>query len=737
MMARLGGAVLVVGVALLQLAIATAGTFRPLPDREFRWTTGYFGQQADAFAHGQLALRTVPPAALAALDDPYDPDQRFPYNPMLDASYYAGRYYLYFGPAPAALLALAAPLVDLRDVPDAALALPFALGVTLATGGALRWLRQLIPTTPRRLLVATYLVAGLAYPMPTLLAHPAVYETAILAGSFFLVTGLVSAGLALQNPWWWPVAGVMWALAAASRSSLAPAVLVLATGAVLGLLLTRRRVAALGVGAPLATGAAVLGWYNWARFGSVVETGHRFQLAGFDLAGRYDQFFSFAYLIPNLLLFFLFPPVVLDRLPFLAAATPGRSLGPFTLPAELRVEPIVGLLVATPLVTLAPIGLVALWRQRTTLGPAFAAASGLTLLAAVAILPALLQRYATARYLGDVAPLAILVAFLGAAGLRARVRQPLLVDGAVVILAGVSVVIGLLLGLNGRYELLARHNPALVAALGGAPATRMLDEGSVVFNPLDARLGDAIAIAGFRFEPEAPHVGEPTTLVLWWRPLERPRDLTGRLRLVASGFRPVTEQEITFSSAGPPLAAGEWHEQRLTLTLPRDTPAPGYLMAELTLTDRAGPVGESLLLGPLRVRTAGPWPPAGVAPRDLRFGNDLVLVGIQVERAPDDLGVFLYWRASWSGGLRWHDREVTVELIDSAGRVVSRTSGEPGDGWYRTSLWQPGDRILDERDLPLPRGLPPGEYALRLVVRGPGGDVPPQGDPLVARLRLP
>lgn len=736
-MARLGGAVLVVGVALLQLAIATAGTFRPLADREFRWTTGYFGQLADAFAHGQLALRTQPPAALAALADPYDPDQRFAYNPMLDASYYAGRYYLYFGPAPAALLTLAAPFADLRDLPDAALALPFALGVTLATGGALVRLRWLIPTTPRRLLVAAYLVAGLAYPLPTLLSHPAVYETAILAGSVFLLTGLVCASLAIQHPWWWPVAGVAWVLAVASRLALAPAIILLSVAALLWLLRTRQLCAALGVGTPLAAGAAVLGWYNWARFGSVIETGHRFQLAGFDLVGRYDQFFDPAYLLPNVALFFLFPPVVLERVPFLAAATPGRSLGSLALPAELRVEPIVGLLFATPFVALAPIGLVALWRQRATLGPALAAASGLTLLAAVAFVPALLQRYATARYLGDVAPLAILVAFLGAAGLRARVRRPQLVDGAVAALAGVSVVVGVLLGLNGRYELLARHNPALVAALGGAPATRMLDEGSVVFNPLDARLGDAIAIAGFRFEPEAPRVGELTTLVLWWRPLERPRDLTGRLRLVASGFRPVTEQAVTFSSAGPPLAAGEWREQRLTLMLPRDTPAPGYLMAELALNDSAEPVGETLLLGPLRVRKDGPWPPTGVERRDLRFGNDLVLAGIELERSPDDLGVFLYWRASWSGGLRWHDREVTVELLDAAGRVISRTSGDPGDGWYRTSLWQPGDRILDERDLPLPPGLPAGEYALRLTVRGPGGDIPPQGDPLVARIRLP
>ncbi|GIW05652.1 MAG: hypothetical protein KatS3mg060_0457 [Dehalococcoidia bacterium] len=238
-----------------------------------------------------LPCGPLPPAALATLADPYDPDQRFPYNAMLDASYFAGRYYLYFGPVPAALLALAAPFVDLRDMPDAALALPFALGLTVATGGTLLLLRRLLPSTPSGYVVAAYLVAGLAYPLPALLGRPAVYEAAILAGAFFLMAGLAFAGLALGASRWWPAAGIAWALAAGSRLSLAPAVALLGLTTIVWLLRRRRPLAALGVGVPLATAAMTLGWYNWARFGSLVETGHRYQLAGFDLAGRYDQFF--------------------------------------------------------------------------------------------------------------------------------------------------------------------------------------------------------------------------------------------------------------------------------------------------------------------------------------------------------------------------------------------------------------------------------------------------------------
>ncbi|MFN8533894.1 MAG: hypothetical protein U0556_10125 [Dehalococcoidia bacterium] len=727
----LGAGLLLAAVLFVQVAIATAVTFRAPADREFRWTTGFFAQQADAFLHGRSDLRHDPPAALALLADPYDPNQRFPFNAMLDASYFGGRYYLYFGPVPALFLVLVAPVVAIRDLPDAALALPFAAGLTFSCTAVI-WLlwRRLVPFVPEGYPAAALLVAGLGFPLPSLFSHPAVYEVAILAGSAFLVSGLAFAIVALRRPGWWFAAGAAWALALGSRVSLLPAVLLLAGGALVLAVRTRRIWPALGVAVPLTAGLAALGWYNWARFGAPLETGHRYQLAGFDLAGRYDQFFGADYLVPNLALLLAQPPVLLARFPFLApAGLAGSPFGAFPLPPDLRVEPLVGLLVANPFVLLGPVGLLALWRLRAKLSVVGVVAAGLALLTAAAALPDLLQRYTTTRYLADFASLAVLLAFLGTAGLRSWARRVRLVDGLVAILAALAVGAGVLLGVQGRYEILSRHNPALMAALGGNPPVRALAEDGTVFASLDARVGEAL-LGGYRFEPEAVPAGGTTALVLWWRP--GPDDLTGRLRLVASGFRPVAERPIVLPAAGPPLDAGEWRESRFAIDLPIDTPAPGYLMAEIAI-DGATPV----LAGPLRVRRDTRWPPEGAEPLDLRFGSDLILDGIRLERYPTEIGLFLYWRAGWSGGLRWQDRQVTLELVDSAGRVVSRTTGDPGEGWYRTSLWQPGDRILDERDLALPPGLPPGEYAVRLSVSSPGGPVAPLGDPIVARLRLP
>ena len=54
-----------------------------------------------AFLRGQLALLERPDPRLADLGDPYEFTQRkgIPYR--WDASYYGGKYYLYWGPAPA------------------------------------------------------------------------------------------------------------------------------------------------------------------------------------------------------------------------------------------------------------------------------------------------------------------------------------------------------------------------------------------------------------------------------------------------------------------------------------------------------------------------------------------------------------------------------------------------------------------------------------------------------------
>ena len=68
---------------------------------------------ADAFEHGQTSLRIDPPRKLLALENPYDPasERAVPHQRRVALQ---GRYYLYFGPVPAALFFLPLKVVGVN-----------------------------------------------------------------------------------------------------------------------------------------------------------------------------------------------------------------------------------------------------------------------------------------------------------------------------------------------------------------------------------------------------------------------------------------------------------------------------------------------------------------------------------------------------------------------------------------------------------------------------------------------
>jgi hypothetical protein len=84
---------------------------------------------------------------------------------------------------------------------------------------------------------------------------------------------------------------------------------------------------ALALVTPLVLGAVGLGWYNWMRFGSMLETGLRYQMNTVDAAlvmqEHRFELFSPLYVIQNVWNYFLAPPYVRPVFPFL---TPIRGL---------------------------------------------------------------------------------------------------------------------------------------------------------------------------------------------------------------------------------------------------------------------------------------------------------------------------------------------------------------------------------------------------------------------------
>lgn len=94
------------GIVLIYIWFVTTGLMKTLISE-----TNYLDLQANAFAKGQLELEVPPDPALLAFKDEslYEPENRTGIPVLWDATLYNGKYYLYWGPAPALLLSAIKP----------------------------------------------------------------------------------------------------------------------------------------------------------------------------------------------------------------------------------------------------------------------------------------------------------------------------------------------------------------------------------------------------------------------------------------------------------------------------------------------------------------------------------------------------------------------------------------------------------------------------------------------------
>jgi hypothetical protein len=96
-------------------------------------------------------------------------------------------------------------------------------------------------------------------------------------------------------------------------------------------------------------------------------------------------------------------------------------------------------------------------------------------------------------------------------------------------------------------------------------------------------------------------------------------------------------------------------------------------------------------------------PPAALA----RFGDVIELANVSIETEGATWDVRLTWRATAKLDT---DYTAFVYICDDgcAGeQPLAQDDGQPGDGYYPTRLWRPGDVVIDVHTLRLPSD-PPG-----------------------------
>lgn len=251
------------------------------------WTTwpprsAYYSLLARGFLKHELFLPIDPSPKLLMLSNPYDPAQRIGVGEPLDISLYNGKFYLYWGPVPALILA-ALNLIFSQNLADLYLVFGFSCGLFFVqTTLMLNIWERYFHNLPKWILGMWVLLAGLAVPSTVLLGRADIYEAAIGGGQFFVMAGFATTFSVIVKNRTTKIklllAGTCWALAVGTRLSLILPIGFLMFVVAYKLLrdtpsqLSHRIQNLVCLGLPMAIGLSLLAWYNWARFGS----------AGFD-----------------------------------------------------------------------------------------------------------------------------------------------------------------------------------------------------------------------------------------------------------------------------------------------------------------------------------------------------------------------------------------------------------------------------------------------------------------------
>jgi hypothetical protein len=279
--------------------------------------------------------------------------------------------------------------------------------------------------------------------------------------------------------------------------------------------------------------------------------------------------------------------------------------------------------------------------------------------------------------------------------------------------------------LNGRQEPVAHVYPL-------ARDAAFLPDEPIPLQPIQANFNDNVWLTGYYIEPAVVRPGEAVTLYLNW---QMQGFVDGDYYLFLHLFDIPQAQRRNQSNlplnsiihrwSGPLTFLDTYH-----FWLPPDSPEGVYrfevgLYHNFSLERLPVIIGEAnqppddrVILGKFHVQLHPPSPPE--YPVHAQFGDSLVLVGGDFpERTlhPGQmLNYTLYWQAIDSIS---QDYTVFNHLLDMKGNIIAQQDSMPQQNQYSTSLWDPGEIVIDPRSITLPTELEPGAYSLRIGLYKP------------------
>jgi hypothetical protein len=423
----------------------------------------YYNLLVKGFQSGHLNLAVEVPPGVLALKNPYDPQQNAPFG-MHDASYYRGKFYLYFGVGPAVALywpfaALTGRFIEDRQAVFVFVSVGFLAGALLLT--AIR--RRHFPDLGIACEAGGILAIGLATMVPVLIRRQEIYEVAVASAHAFFMVSLLFLFVSTSGRRrlvWLSMASLSFGFAVASRPTylfgvsvlLAPLASLPSRAAAAGgqrrILVSPQIWTAL-----IPFGVVVLGLlvYNEQRFNNPLEFGHNLAFSGNNEVS--STHFSLTYVGFNCRAYLSAPARLSSFFPFVRVPSFPRAPAGY-----MGFEDPYGIVPNIPFVLFA-LALPLVWRSRPGLRW-FVAGLAVSSLGVGATLFAF--HFASNRYMVDFLPGFVILAVLGfwsLVGLRPAAFRVLLIAAGWVLLSW-SVLFNLFASF-GHNEFLRIGNPAV------------------------------------------------------------------------------------------------------------------------------------------------------------------------------------------------------------------------------------------------------------------------------------
>ncbi len=228
---------------------------------------------------------------------------------------------------------------------------------------------------------------------------------------------------------------------------------------------------------------------------------------------------------------------------------------------------------------------------------------------------------------------------------------------------------------------------------------------------LDREVMPGLKLLGYSMETTSVKQGAPIGFTLFWQSTAQLNDEPITLQLESCGC-----------TVGPKTTTPLTTTRPVHNTYPFDLWPPGTIVADrywlrspadltsgdYTLTVSVG-TGEPIELGTINLYQGDrvmDEPP--IEHRlSVMFGDAIELVGYNLDRTADSIGLTLIWHAVRPLD---HDYTVFTHALDAAGKQIGGQDNQPMRGTYPTSWWIPGEYISDTYTLPTATAIDVGLY---------------------------